>query len=111
MTHGACGSGGNGGHGSGDKCCRDAIDLLMDYLERRLPPAEQAALECLDVLHFSVAADAIDITLPTGNTAAGCFAVSAWAHQRRRSAGCVGHGDQHGTGCWRRSRAALPKVP
>jgi anti-sigma factor (TIGR02949 family) len=57
MTHGACGSGGGKGGGV-DKCCRDAIDLLMDYLERRLPPAEQAALDehfaacppCLDFL-------------------------------------------------------------
>ena len=56
MTHGACGSGGNGGHGSGDKCCRDAIDLLMDYLERRLPPAEQAALDA----HFSACPPCLD---------------------------------------------------
>ena len=47
MTHGTCGSGGGGkGHGPGDdKCCREAVDLLMDYLERRLPEAELAALD------------------------------------------------------------------
>ena len=57
MTQGACGSGGNGGHGSSDhKCCRDAIDLLMDYLERRLPPAEQAALDA----HFSACPPCLD---------------------------------------------------
>jgi anti-sigma factor (TIGR02949 family) len=63
MTHGSCGGGWGGGHGKGggdaahQKCCRDAIDLLMDYLERRLPEQEQSALDahfsrCPPCLHF-----------------------------------------------------------
>jgi len=56
---GKCGGSSGEGHGSpSDKCCRDAVELLMDYLERKLPPADQAALDehfracppCLDFL-------------------------------------------------------------
>jgi hypothetical protein len=58
MTHGACGSGGGTGGGGGghEKCCRDAVDLLMDYLEKRLPAAEQAALDA----HFSSCPPCLD---------------------------------------------------
>ena len=57
MTFGACGSGGGPKGGGGhDKCCRDAVDLLMDYLEKKLPPAEQAALDA----HFSACPPCLD---------------------------------------------------
>jgi anti-sigma factor RsiW len=42
---------------SGGKCCREAVDLLLDYVEGRLPAEDQKALdehfgECPPCLEF-----------------------------------------------------------
>lgn len=39
-----------------NKTCRETIELLMDYLEKRLPPGEGAALDA----HFSACKPCLD---------------------------------------------------